>query len=203
SHGYIVAAIDHTYANALSIFPDGRVFVYDPSRIFPGREANYVEAKPLVQVWANDIAFLLDEMAKWQQDSEHLLNGRFNLDRVGVFGHSTGGGATVQFCLQDGRCQAGLGLDSWVLPVSDSVLEQEPGQPFLFIGTPFWLGEDNQARGQTIFNNLSQDGYLLSLENTAHFDFTDFPLLTPLTPQLGLSGTIDSGYSIGIQNEYL
>ncbi|MCP4421781.1 MAG: hypothetical protein GY805_34645, partial [Chloroflexi bacterium] len=47
SHGYIVAAIDHTYANALSIFPDGRVFVYDPSRIFPGREANYVEAKPL------------------------------------------------------------------------------------------------------------------------------------------------------------
>ncbi|MCP4416027.1 MAG: hypothetical protein GY805_05360, partial [Chloroflexi bacterium] len=49
----------------------------------------------------------------------------------------------------------------------------------------------------------SQDGYLLSLKNTAHFDFTDFPLLTPLTPQLGLSGTIDSGYIIGIQNEYL
>lgn len=203
SHGYIVAAIDHTYANAISIFPDGRVFVYDPARIFPSGEANYVEAKPLVQEWADDIAFLLDEMAKWQQDGDHLLNGRFNLNQVGVFGHSTGGGATVQFCLQDGRCQAGLGLDSWVLPVTDSVLEQGPSQPFLFLGTPRWLGEDNLARGRTIFNNLSQDGYLLTLANTAHYDFTDLPLLSPLTPQLGLSGTIDSATSIGIQNEYL
>ncbi|VAW42083.1 hypothetical protein MNBD_CHLOROFLEXI01-1349, partial [hydrothermal vent metagenome] len=203
SHGYIVAAIDHTYANALSIFPDGRVFVYDPSRIFPSGEATPEEAKPLVQVWANDIAFLLDEMAKWQQDSEHLLNGRTDLNRVGVFGHSTGGGAAVQFCMQDGRCQAGLGLDSWVLPVADSVLVQGPSQPFLFLGTPRWLGEDNQARGRIIFDNLSQDGYLLTLADTAHYDFTDLPILTPLTPQLGLSGKIDSATSIGIQNEYL
>jgi predicted dienelactone hydrolase len=203
SQGYIVAAIDHTYANAISIFPDGHVFVYDPSRIFPSGEANYMEAKPLVQVWADDISFLLDEMAKWQQDPDQLLNGRFNLDQVGVFGHSTGGGAAVQFCMQDGRCKAGLGLDSWVLPISDSVLEQGPSQPFMFLGTPSWLGEDNQARGRAIFNNLSQDGYLLSLDNTGHYDFTDLPILTPLTPQLGLSGEIDSGYSIGIQNEYV
>ncbi|MCB9006502.1 MAG: hypothetical protein H6656_03860 [Ardenticatenaceae bacterium] len=72
----------------------------------------------MVQVWAGDIAFLLDEMAEWNQETGHLLNGRFNLNRVGVFGHSTGGGAMMEFCLQDGRCQAGVGLDSWLLPVS-------------------------------------------------------------------------------------
>ena len=203
SHGYIVAAIDHTYANALSIFPDGRVFVYDPVRIFPSGESNPVEGKPLVQVWANDIAFLLDEMARWQQEPGHLLNGRLNLAQVGIFGHSTGGGAMMQFCLQDGRCQVGVGLDSWLLPVSDAVLTQGPSQPFMFIGTPLWLGEQNRARGNTIFNNLSHDGYSLALANTGHYDFTDLPLLTPLTPQLGLSGSINSRYSLGLQNEYL
>lgn len=203
SHGYIVAAIDHTYANAISIFPDGRVFVYEPSRIFPSGQSNPAEAMPLVQVWADDIAFLLDEMATWQEEPGHLLNGRFDLERVGIFGHSTGGGATMQFCLQDGRCQAGVGLDSWLLPVSENVLIDGPTQPFMFIGTPVWLGDDNRTRGEAIFNNLSQDGYLLALANTGHYDFTDLALLSPLTPQLGLSGAIDSHYSLGIQNEYL
>ena len=201
--GYIVAAIDHTYANALSVFPDGRVFVYDEARIFPSGNSNPVEAMPLVQVWANDIAFLLDEMAIWQAEPGHLLNGRLDLAQVGIFGHSTGGGATVQFCLQDGRCKAGVGLDSWVLPVTDSVDSAGPTQPFMFMGTPLWLGERNRARGNTIFQNLSSDGYSLALANTAHYDFTDLPLLTPLTPQLGLSGSIKSSYSLSIQNEYL
>ena len=80
----------------------------------------------------------------------------------------------MQFCLQDGRCQAGVGLDSWLLPVMDNVEIEGPTQPFMFIGTPLWLGEANQARGDKIFNNLSNDGYSLALANTAHFDFYRF-----------------------------
>jgi predicted dienelactone hydrolase len=203
SHGYLVAAIDHSYANALTIFPDGRVFIYDPSRLFPSGESSPIEANPLVQVWAKDIGFVLDEMARWNQEPSHLLNGRFNLNRVGIFGHSTGGGATVEFCLQDSRCKAGVGLDSWLLPISGNLLNQVPSQPFMFISTPGWLGQANRALGNNIFNSLSHDGYALTLANTAHYDFTDLALLSPLTPQLGLSGSINSRYSLGIQNEYL
>ncbi len=203
SHGYVVIAPEHSYANAITIFPDGRIFLYDPSRIFPSGESNAPEAKPLVQTWANDIGFLLDTMAGWHEEEGHVLHGSLNLDAVGVFGHSTGGGATVQFCLQDSRCKAGVGLDSWVLPVNDTVLESGPSQPFMFISTPRWLGPENQARGQAIFQNLTADGYELTLADTQHYDFTDIVLLSPLTPQLGLSGNINSAYSITIQNEYL
>jgi predicted dienelactone hydrolase len=203
SHGYVVAAVEHSYANALTIFPDGRVIVYNPSRIFPSGESNPVEANPLVKTWANDIAFLLDTMAEWNGEAGQLLNGRLNLNQVGIFGHSTGGGATMQFCLQDDRCQAGVGLDSWLLPVGDTVLEAGPSQPFMFISSPRWLGETNRARGLAIFNNLSADGYNLTLADTEHYDFTDLALLSPLTPQLGLSGSINSAYSLSIQNEYL
>ena len=203
SHGYVVVAPEHSYADAITIFPDGRVFVYEPSRIFPSGESNPVEGNPLVRTWANDIGFVLDTMAGWNSEEGNVLNGRLNLNQVGVFGHSTGGGATVQFCLQDDRCQAGVGLDSWLLPVDDTVLDQGPSQPFLFISTPRWLGPDNQARGQAIFNDLTADGYNLTLDHTQHYDFTDLALLSPLTPQLGLSGSIDSAYSLNIQNEYL
>ncbi|WP_420644840.1 alpha/beta hydrolase family protein [Candidatus Leptofilum sp.] len=203
SHGYVVAAIEHSYANAITIFPDGRVFVYKPSRIFPSGSSNPVEGNPLVNIWANDIGFLLDTMAVWNDEAGHLLNGRLNLDQVGIFGHSTGGGATMQFCLQDSRCRAGVGLDSWLLPVDDTVMTQGPSQPFMFISAPRWLGPDNQARGQAIFNNLTADGYNLVLDDTQHYDFTDLALLSPLTPQLGLSGSIDSTYSLTIQSKYL
>jgi hypothetical protein len=203
SHGYVVVAAEHSYANALTIFPDGRVIVYEPSRIFPSGESNPVEGNPLVRTWANDMGFVLDTMTGWNSEEGHLLNGRLNVNQVGVFGHSTGGGATMQFCLQDARCQAGLGLDSWLLPVGDDVLEQGPNQPFMFIGTHSWLGPVNLERGLVIFNNLTNNGYNLALDNTAHYDFTDLALLSPLTPQLGLSGSIDSAYSLNIQNEYL
>lgn len=203
SHGYIVGAVDHSYANALTIFPDGRIFIYDPARIFPSGRSNPTEANPLVRQWADDMAFLLDTMASWNAEEGNVLNGRFDLTHVGIFGHSTGGGATLQFCLQDARCQAGVGLDSWVLPVGDTVLSQGPEQPFMFISSPDWLGETNKTRGEAIFAGLTQDGYELTLANTAHYDFTDLALLSPLTPQLGLSGTINSRYSLEIQNEYL
>lgn len=203
SNGFVVAAVDHTYANAITVFPDGRIITYDPQRIFASGEANPVEGEQLVQVWAEDIAFLLDELAVWNSEEGNMFNGRLDLDNIGVFGHSTGGGATLRFCAQDKRCRAGAALDSWVLPVGEEVLSAPPRQPFLFINSPEWLGPLNQKRGQEIAHVLPNDSYELTIAGTEHFDFSDFPLLSPLTQQLGLSGAIDSAYSLTMQNEYL
>lgn len=203
SHGYVVAAIDHTYANAITVFPDGRVILYEESRVFPSGDSNYIEANPLIQVWAADIAFLLDEMGRWTTTEGEMFHGRLDPQNAGVFGHSTGGGTAVEFCLRDGRCQAGIGLDSWVLPVTEALLTPGLDQPFMFISTPGWLGSENKARGLAIYNRLSNGGYNLSLENTGHYDFSDLALLSPITPQLGLSGTINSYDSLAIQNEYI
>ncbi len=202
SHGYVVAAMDHTYASGFAIFPDGRVIIYDPCRIFTDCRSNPQDGVQLVSQWADDIGFLLDEMARWNETAGHPFYGRFDLSSVGVFGHSTGGGTAVEFCRRDARCQAGLGLDAWVLPVSEAILDQPLTQPFMFINTPVWLGPDNAARGQTIYNDVQNDAYLLSIANTKHFDFSDLPLFSPLTPQLGLTGAINSKRAVAIQNYY-
>lgn len=203
SHGYVVAAVDHTYANAFTSFPDGRVIFYDPYRLFTDGDSNPEEANTLVNQWAGDLGFMLDQLTVWNEEEGNRFNGRLNPSSVGVFGHSTGGGTTVEFCMKNGRCNAAIALDSWVLPVSDGIEANGLTQPVMFISSPRWLGEDNAARGQRIFNNNANDAYCLTLANTAHYDFTDIPLLSPLTPQLGLSGSIDSRYSLKIQNEYM
>lgn len=203
SNGYVVAAVDHTYANALTVFPDGRIILYDPERIFSNGEPNPDEGAQLVQVWADDLAFLLDQLTVWNEEAGHVLNGRLDLEHVGVFGHSTGGGATLRFCLDDVRCTAGAPLDSWVLPVGADILQSPPDQPFMFINSPEWLGSINQERGRDILATLPNDGYEVTLANSEHYDFSDLALLSPLTPQLGLSGAINSHDSQTMQNEYL
>ena len=202
SHGYVVAALDHTYANAIAIFPDGRAILYDPCRLFsvlPNCAANYVDGNNLVRQWADDMAFLLDTIAAWDETTSGILAGKVATDRVGVFGHSTGGGATMQFCLDDPRCVAGLGLDAWLLPVDRRALTAPPTQPFLFLNTPDWLGAENQAHGRNLLQALNV-GYELTLAGTEHFDFSDIVLLSPLTARLGISGEIDSLYSLQMQN---
>ncbi|RMG94468.1 MAG: hypothetical protein D6706_13755 [Chloroflexi bacterium] len=211
SQGYVVAAIDHTYGNAITVFPDNRVVLYDACRLFTDCQSNPREGHALVQQWAGDISFLLDEMEKWNNEPDHLLNGRLDLAHVGVFGHSTGGGATLEVCWQDSRCTAGLVLDGWTLPVSTEILKSPPSQPFMFLNTPRWLGPDNKARGQKIYAALPNETWLIAIEGTEHFDFSDLPLLSPLTHQLGLSGTIDGNriveildaYAVAFFNQYL
>lgn len=206
SYGYVVAAIDHTYANIFTVFPDGRITFYEPA-IFSDEPANPPRnSNTLVNVWAQDIAFVLDAMADWQNEAGNRFNGRLNLNHIGIFGHSTGGGAAVQFCLTDARCMSGLGLDAWVEPVSDTALDGLP-VPLMLIQADQWETDEgeidtNSPRARAIYEAGRADSYLLTIAGAAHYDFTDLPLFSPLTPQLGLSSDIPSRYMANLLNDY-
>ncbi len=202
SHGFVVATIDHTYANVMTVFPDGRVEFYNPEVLSeegnPPRTSNQ-----LVTVWADDIGFVLDNLAVWNEEEGGDFNGRFDLSKVGVFGHSTGGGATVQFCGQDERCQAGVGLDAWVEPVSDGIVEAGLTQPFMFLSADLWNASgstDNHAIMNTLFSDNGETAYMVTVNGANHYDFTDIPLLSPLTAQLDLSSEMDGDYLVEMMN---
>jgi predicted dienelactone hydrolase len=204
SHGYVVVGIDHTFGNLFTRFPDGRIVFYDPI-IFNGNAANARDGQAVVATWRDDARFVLDSLAQWNAGAGEggaRFSGRFDLERVGMFGHSTGGGTAVSFCAVDARCRAGLGLDAWVLPVPEDVVARGLAQPFMFISTPRWLGADNAARGQAIFAAVQAPAYNLAVTGTEHFDYSDIPLFSPLTPQLGLSGSLNGRYTLAILNRY-
>jgi len=58
------------------------------------------------------MAFVLDRLERLNtSDASGKFTGRLDMTRVGVFGHSFGGAAALQFCHEDSRCKAGIDVD--------------------------------------------------------------------------------------------
>ena len=212
SHGYIVVAPEHTYASVITVFPDGQVAYHNPNTL-PDDVSETVydlAAQRLVEQWTADLRFVLDKL-KANDKNDALLANKLDFERVGVLGHSTGGGAAVQVCTQDPRCKAGLGMDAWLVPVADEVITNGPQQPFLFLYSERWPTPKNMALFQRLFAQMGSPAFHLSLTGTSHYDFTDLPALSPLAPYIGLKGPLNGDrvqeiidtYSLAFFDQYL
>jgi predicted dienelactone hydrolase len=208
SHGYVVIGVQHTYGAILTVFKDGTIAHNNPSALPTGAPEEEYEAaaQKLVDQWAGDIGFALDFMQGQNDDSDSRFFNSLNLSRVGVYGHSTGGGAAIQFCGTDARCKALLGMDPFMRPVSYEVLEKGVTQPAFFMFSQRWT-DDVNSRNNELFKkfipNVGKSLGVISIDGTAHYDFSDLPLLSPLTPQLGLKGPINGGRVTTIIDDYL
>ena len=207
SHGYVVIGISHTYGSMLTVFPDGRQVPTNQNALPDdvSEEAYDRASNLLVQQWAGDIARTLDELESMDQESgDWFLSGIVDLDRVGVFGHSTGGGAAVEFCLLDERCQAILGMDVWAEPAQPEILEMHLTQPALIMLSEGWYSPNEPDRNYELLGTLAEraesDVDEMALSGTRHYDFTSLPLLTPLAAQLGLKGPIPGTLGLEIIN---
>jgi hypothetical protein len=206
SQGYIAVAIDHTYGAIVTVFSDGRVALNNPLALPSGAPDDvYQKASQVLEAtYAADIRFVIDQLEKMNAgEIDPRFAGRLDLDRLGLFGHSTGGGAVVLACSQDVRCKAGLGQDAWVEPLPKSILPVAPPQPFLFIDSEQWSTGNNQNRLKEIYNGLPAGGYHAIILGTRHYDFTLMPLLTPLAPLLKLKGPLEGNRTLQIVTDYL
>jgi pimeloyl-ACP methyl ester carboxylesterase len=204
SHGYVVVAIDHTYGALVTVFPDDRV-VLQKSEILEGEDSEEYDLSdnPLLSVWSADVSFILDHLEILNaEENESIFKDRLDLKRVGILGHSTGGGNTVQVCSQDPRCKVGFVMDAWLMPVSKEALESGMSQPFMFLWSEDWGSDENKDRFNQLYTQWEGDAFNLEIMGTRHFDFSDLPLLSPLSPWLGLKGPIDGQRVLRIINAY-
>ena len=208
SHGYVVVSIEHTYGARITVFPDGTVAPNNPNALPEGKpEAEYdAAARQLVDQWTGDISFTLDFLASQNADAASPFSGALNLNRIGVYGHSTGGGAAIQFCGTDPRCKAVLGLDPFMTPVSLAVLDSGLKQPAFFMFSQAWA-DDADSKNSRLFRGFithapNSQG-VVSIDGTRHYDFSDLPLLSPIAPQLGLKGPLDGKQVVKIVDTYL
>lgn len=189
SHGYIMVSADHTYGSLYVEFPDDRV-VYFSDDAFPTDVPLAESGKKLVQVWADDVSFVLDELLRYNQMAEWPLANHLNLQQVGVLGHSTGGATAVTCCQQDARFRLGVGLDAWLEALPSQ--QAAPAQPMLLTQSVRWLGPKNSVLGWQLYQRLAQ-GYALTFDQTAHQSFSDVPLFfaEPLARVAGLIGQLN------------
>jgi predicted dienelactone hydrolase len=116
SHGYVVAAIDHTYNSMPVAFPDGRVVMADA---VPAIE-NMTDTSPeeVEQIGnketdkeALDVRFVLDELTRLSAQQGSRWYQTMDTSNAGSFGHSLGGAVSVQAWATDARIHAALNMD--------------------------------------------------------------------------------------------
>lgn len=208
SHGYVVVGVQHSYGAVLTVFPDGSVAPNNPAALPDGAPTAEYEtaAQRLVAQWSGDLGFSLDFIEAKNKETASPFNGRLDESRVGVYGHSTGGGAAIEFAGGDARVKAVLGQDPFMRPVSTAVLGGGVPQPAFFMFSQRWT-DDAKSRNNELFARFiphsPQALGVVSIAGAAHFDFSDLPLLSPLAPQLGLKGPIDGKLVTAIVDDYL
>ena len=91
-------------------------------------------------------------------------------------------------------------------PVSEQVLESGISQPAFFMFSQGWV-DDVNSKNNRLFNqfyeNVDPSTRVIGIRGTKHYDFSDLPMLSPITPQLGLKGPINGKLATKIVNAYL
>ena len=189
SHGYVIFACDHAYDAGVSIFPGERV-IFNKTNIPEdySEEEKWDLRRVQLDYRAADIQFMLDEMARGNFLSDALKNS-LDLEHIGLFGHSFGGGTSIVVASTDDRIDACFGLDAWFLPVPSSVLNSDLNKPFLHLGQVRWKEKENYLKLDTLVGNNSAWSMRLDVQGATHYDFTDFSQFNRLTKRYG-SGTI-------------
>lgn len=209
SHGYVVVGVQHTYGAVVTVFPDGTIARNNPNALgsddMPTEKYEAI-AHILGNQWAGDLSYSLDFLTTQNEEPTSPFFGALDLERVGAYGHSTGGGAAIQFCGTDSRCKTLLGQDPFMRPVSPEIVENGLTQPSFFMFSELGintLGQRSMQLFDQFYPRLADPTGAILITGAAHYDFTDLPLLTPLAPQLGLKGPIDGKRVTTIVNDYL
>jgi predicted dienelactone hydrolase len=198
SHGYVVAAIDHSYNAGRVAMPDGRVIQdalgYEPIDVTKHTADQIRDAwnKELTK-WVADEIFVLTALQNENLNQKSFWFGHLDTSRAGAFGHSFGGSASVQVCSVDARIRSALNMDGWTF---GDIHRRAADQPIMFMyGTANIPGpqdlnsKDPAARTEAdldvndakqIDSSLRQyGGYKLYVNDASHLDFTDHALVSP------------------------
>lgn len=185
SHGYVVAAIEHTYEAFAVAFPDGKVITYSPKRIQPNflpapgatREENETKlmdwSRHRVDVRAADMSFALDQLIQLNRDKKSQFFSHLDLASVAAVGHSRGGWTSILACRRDDRLRACVNEDG----TSSGEGLQYPGapipkQPILYVEVPPVLPADWVVLKQL---HLTPDEWVEKWHETAFQEFRTFP----------------------------
>ena len=209
SRGFIVIAPDHTYGALASVFPDAEAIPSNPAAMPPKepRDAWQTGVELLVDTYAKDIEHILDVLPDVNTGKIPTpVAGLLDLKRIGIFGHSTGGGAVTEIATLDDRVDCCLALDPWVEPVSSDVMAKPLRVPYMSIRSAEWhdrAGDDNNRKLARILGKAQGPIWDLYLEGTEHTDFTVAPLLFPYAHTLGFSASKAGRRELQVTEDYI
>ena len=183
SHGYIVVSPDHADAYG-TVFPDGSYL--------HGTDTS--KDRPAFLGRVQDLRVVLADL-EHANASDPVLAGRVDVNNVGVFGFSFGGGAAAELCRTDDRCRAALLLAAtW--DRAEELIQVGLQKPVLGMSDP-------SNSDLTLFNKATQDAIWFLISKTEHSSFSSGHLVTDPTPSAREAALTINAYLVSFFNKYL
>lgn len=204
SMGYIAISIDHTYGSIGLVFDDGETATVDPGAL-PDRDKTdsfLTYAGNLVDTYSKDTKDVIDHLI-YLNNWSNIFKGHIDLELIGVIGHSTGGGGVVKQAIENPMVDAVIGLDPWVEPIGEEMLEEGLNQPAMFFRSTSWVGGINEDYIKILVGNESSEISSYEIAGSQHSDFSMLYQMGPLPGILGISGELNGFESAEIQQAFI
>jgi len=191
SRGFIAIAMDHPFDANVTFFNDGSKADFRSAYVGDINPDNFWKIRlPQINTRAADVSFILDTIQEYQDQNEEFWS-LIDLERVGVMGHSFGGGTAIVASSKDPRLDACVALDGWLVPIEKSIIKKGLNVPFLYMGRSYWDNPVNYENLDTLIAASTGKVEKLILDGTKHFDYSDTPQFSTASRRFGISGSID------------
>jgi dienelactone hydrolase len=226
SYGYIVAGISYTYNSRGTVFPDERVVGRDYNYSLIGDDyfnfslSYYENAKQwaghnaeVERREADDVSFVLDRLEEIN-GTDALFQGKMDMNRIGTYGHSLGGAASITSAERDDRIKATADMDGALYHdtnITKPTMLLERGSRIGYnrsydavnqrLLTPGQFEEMKAIWDDSEYRVLTSPptAYYVGINSTEHNNFKDYGALNlPLD-----IGRIDGRYATRITDSYL
>ncbi len=161
SHGYIVAAPDHSGNCGVTVLQD-RYLPYNGE----GRQRSRLD-RP------QDVKFVVDQLLRRSRERAEWLHDSVDVEAIGVLGHSFGGMTVCELLPNDARVKASLAMTLAVGP--------PPTIPvFVMVGgLDRTVGPFGNAASTQYYNTATGPRFFLSLREGGHYSFTEMAAINP------------------------
>jgi pimeloyl-ACP methyl ester carboxylesterase len=200
SHGYIVAAIEHTGTAVTVWFPDGRLVPFREAPVSANSSPSDQMRQRMQMIsagiaeGADDVRFVLDRITELNKTGaeQFPLKGRIDLSRFAAMGHSAGAEFAARACQLDDRLKACIDLDGAMVPFAALPIypdHKTMKQPLLFLeayhppsqmgGPPDQLNEFFRVKENQLTTCCPAGTYDVTIKSPgiAHPSFSDMPVL--------------------------
>jgi len=156
----------------------------EKEKLMRGYLAALKNTDQVVARWTLDAKYALDHLPA--SGAAGRIASKIDLTRLGVAGHSMGGVAGAEFCVEDRRCKAALNLDG--IPQYGRMIGTPMPAPFLMV----YSGRTGRAgASDIIYKRSASKYYRVDVKDALHLDFTDMNFWGGPLRQRGAYGKID------------
>lgn len=226
SHGYVVVSIDHPYHSFYTASDDGTITTINSEYLqeFNNSNKNGIytmeQLYGLFQKWmklrTDDMNFVIDTILKKSKSDTDPIYQLINTDKIGVFGHSMGGAASVWLGRERDDVSAVVNIDG---PLFSELVYNRERDDFVASGktykTPLlniysddvWIQLEHSPvyAANKVTDKNCTEAYTVHFQGAKHLSLTDLPLFSPVLANMLQRGkaNIDEYYCIETENEII